>query len=267
MWWNFSITAATAKHRSLNDNRTKIRLLRKSIPGNRLTLSNVLWDFAGTSKSTQTFLDLHMLKHHDGVCNLLCDCYFLLLLCFLDAHYVLFNLIVIKFSKFGFHCSLLSSNSKQFNAIFWLAGKCGTLLFNNKLVSTWLSSKTSFFKNVWRSSFVSWFDNGFSKVHNDSNLQKLWALWSMVLIELSYRKLCKPYLLLPLITHINTQHNFILTAIGVSSLEIKNPLPNKRSAWKVSINLSYLSNGISGLFTSQADSSGNSLMVHEVAFT
>ena len=58
-----------------------------------------------------------MLKPHDGVCNLLCHCYFLLLLCLLDPHYVLFSLVVIKFSKFESYCSFLFTNSKQFNAI------------------------------------------------------------------------------------------------------------------------------------------------------
>ena len=96
---------------------------------------------AHIKKCTDFSLDLHMLKPHDGVCNLLCHCYFLLLLCLLDAHYVLFNLIAINFSKFRFYCSFLSSNSKRFNAIFWLDGKCGTPLFNNKPVSTWLSLK------------------------------------------------------------------------------------------------------------------------------
>ena len=61
--------------------------------------------------------NLHMLKPHDGVCNLLCHCYFLLLLCLLDPHYVLFSLVVIKFSKFESYCSFLFTNSKQFNAI------------------------------------------------------------------------------------------------------------------------------------------------------
>lgn len=139
-WWNFMTSAISAKQRSLNHNRTKIRLLTKSTPGNRLSLRNV-WDFAGTSKSILTFLHLHMLKPHDGICNLLCHCYILLLLCSLDAHYVLLNLIAIKFSKFRFYCSFFSSHSRRFNAIFWLAGKCGTPLFNNKPVSTWLSLK------------------------------------------------------------------------------------------------------------------------------
>ena len=120
-----------------------------STPGKRLLLSNVC-GFCGHIKKYKDFsLDLHILKPYDGVCNLLCHCYFLLFLCLLDAHYVLFNLIVIKFSKFRSYCSFRSTNSKQFNAIFWLAGKCGTPLFNNKPTLTWLSlKKTSFLKKV-----------------------------------------------------------------------------------------------------------------------
>ena len=137
--------------------------------------------FCGHIKKYIDFsLDLHMLKPHDGVCNLLCHCYFLLLLCLLDAHYVIFNLIAIKFSKFGFYCSFLSSNSKRFNAIFWLADKCGTSLFNNKPVSTWLSLKNLVSSRMFKDLLLSArnnFDYSFSKISYDSNLQKLLAFW------------------------------------------------------------------------------------------
>ena len=137
--------------------------------------------FCGHIKKYKVFsLDLHMLKPHDGECNLLCHCYFLLLLCLLDAHYVLFNLIVITFSKFRSYCSFLSTNSKRFNAIFWLAGKCGTPLSNNKHVSTWLSVKKLVSSRTFKDPLLSAgnnFDYSFSKVLYDSNLQKLWAYW------------------------------------------------------------------------------------------
>ena len=124
--------------------------------------------------------NLHMLKPHDGVCNLLCHCYFLLLLCLLDPHYVLFSLVVIKFSKFGSYCSFLFTNFKQFNAIFWLAGKCGPPLFNNKPLSTWLSLKKLDSSRTFKDFLLSAgnnFDYSFSKVPYDSNLQKLWPHW------------------------------------------------------------------------------------------
>ena len=124
-WWNiFSISAITAKHPSLNHNRIKIPLLGKSTPGNSLLLSNVLWNFAWTLKTIRTFLG--------GVCNFLCQFYFLPLLWLFDAHYVIFNLIVRKFANSGSYWNFLSSDSKWFNTIFWLAGKSGTSLFNNK---------------------------------------------------------------------------------------------------------------------------------------
>ena len=175
-----------------------------------------------------------MLKYHDGVINLLCHYYFLLLLCLLDAHYLLFNLIVIKFCKFGFYCGFLSSNSKLFlMPFFWLAGKCGTPLFNNKPVSTWLSLKKLVSSRMFNllSSVGNNFNDSFSKVPYASNLQKLRAFWSVKLLDLSERKLRELYLLLHSITPINTHHNFVLTLIGVPSLETQNPLWNKRSAW------------------------------------
>ena len=154
-----------------------------STPGKRLLLSNVCGFCRHIKKYKDFSLDLHILKPYDGVCNLLCHCYFLLFLCLLDAHYVLFNLIVIKFSKFGSYCSFRSTNSKQFNAIFWLAGKCGTPLFNNKPALTWLSWLTwkklvsSRRFNDFLLSAGNNFNYSFSKVLYDSTLQKLWAYW------------------------------------------------------------------------------------------
>lgn len=179
-------------------------------------------------------------------------CYvFLLLLCLLDAHYVLFTLFVFKFCKFGFYCcSLLSSNSKWFNGIFWLAGKCGTPLFNNKPVLTWLSLKKLSSSRI--------FKDLLSSAGNNFDTSKSFE---------RFGQLHEPYLLLQSITPLNTQHNFAITLIDGPSLERKNPLWNKRSAWQVSIDLPYLLNGIWIVYTSHTDSSGSSFVVDEVVLT
>ena len=45
-----------------NSNRTEISLLRKSAPGNRLSLSNMLWNFADPLKTAWTFPSLFSFK-------------------------------------------------------------------------------------------------------------------------------------------------------------------------------------------------------------
>lgn len=106
-------------------------------------------------------------------------CYvFLLLLCLLDAHYVLFTLFVFKFCKFGFYCcifflAILNGLMAFFDQLVNVVHHFS--VFNNKPVSTRLSLKKLLSSRTFKDLLLSAgnnFDYSFSKVPYDSNLQK-----------------------------------------------------------------------------------------------
>ena len=125
-----------------------------------------------------------------------------------------------KLSNSNTHQVQAKSNKKQkilFFVIFLLAGKCGTLLFHKKPVSTRLSLIKAVSSRIFRDLFSlggTNSDDSFGNVSYDFNLQKFWMFWSIVLLQLLKKKLHVSSLLLRLLPPINTQSNFPLNSHG-----------------------------------------------------
>lgn len=155
------MSGTNENHPSLNCNRTENRVFRKSTSGNRL-----LRALQKHCETLQTHRKLHgllqvclCLKLRDGVCNLLSQCYFLLLPYFIDACDLM--LCTLQFNSYrvpqspSFSGTFFSCGSKRFIGIFRLAGKCDTSLFHNILTQLFLITVVSsgIFRDLF---FVRW---------------------------------------------------------------------------------------------------------------
>ena len=172
---------------SLNSSRTETMLLRKCTPGKRLSLSKVLWILCRCIKNYTDFPGLFMFKIPCwGMQFVTSLFYFASSLLNWRVWPKIMHSSVWSWqssARSRFFWNFISSDSKLFFAIFWLAGKRGTSLFDNKPVSTQLSLIIVFSLKISRdliSSGTHNLDDSFDNVPYDSSLLKFWTFWPIV---------------------------------------------------------------------------------------